>query len=938
MPRSFNRSVIALLFLFAFSLPAWGGRPLKVGIHDYRPLVYSDKSGKPAGFCIDILNNIATGENWDLTFVYGSWSEIQDLLTKGEIDIIPCISSSEDRTQTYDFTSESLLTDWGVVYSGKNQQINTILDMEGKTVAVLKGGDFALGFLHLANQFNVNVRIIEFASMQELFSGTTDQDFDAVVSGNLASYLYADGRPFQRTPINFSPLKFGFAVPKGKSPGIITSLDKRIKTLKEDAGSIYRQNLEDITPVSHKHTSPVFLWGISILGVALLVAVTFVIALSKVVKRKTEGLKRYSRELESREEQFRLAMQASRDGLWDWNVLAGEIYFSPAYFRILGFEPDELPHRFSTWSERIHPDDYESALAANTRCIEGSSESFKVEFRMLSKSGRWIWILARGAAVERLEDGHATRLIGTHTDITDLVETRNALRESEGRLKLATTAAQLGIWDWNLESGSLVWDDTVFEIYGLKWTDGTRTKQLWEASIHEDDRQRVIERLNTAIRAENSYETEYRIIRPDCSIRIIKSFGAIIRENSTAIRVIGLDKDVTERRILEQQMRQTQKMDAVGRLAGGIAHDFNNMLTVILGYAELIQMAGCAESSRCSMFVEEIVKAATHSQEITRKLLAFSRDEALEICRIDINYLLAGMGKTLSRLIGEHITVCFNMSDTLWPVKMSPTEYDQIIMNLVVNARDAMPDGGKIFITTYNETVEAQLADAFMNCSPGEYAVTEIRDTGSGMSKAVMDRIFDPFFTTKPIGEGTGLGLSTVYGIVSRCCGAIRVESMQFDGSTFRIYLPRYNESYEEKLNVEQMEEIRGEGNILLVEDEEAVKEMTQLFLESIGYRVIVSENPQHAIRICEDRTITIDCVLSDVIMPEINGKQLQEMINVIRPELPFLFMSGYTSDILTASGIAEQGLHFISKPLNFKVLHDKLATLTGSQLSPPVT
>jgi PAS domain S-box-containing protein len=704
-----------------------------------------------------------------------------------------------------------------------------------------------------------------------------------------------------------------------------------IKSIQEDKEYIDYRKLDEPPPSRHDTIFTILSWGIALLGGALLIAVAFVITLAKIVKRKTEGMKRYSRELENREEQFRLAMMASRDGLWDWNVLNGEFYFSPGYFRIIGYEADELQHEFSTWADRIHPDDYDNTMKANTECMEGITESFSVEFRMLAKSGDWIWILGRGAAVERREDGRATRIIGTHTDITSLVEVRNRLRDSEERLKLATSAAHMGVWDWNLLNNTLIWDDREFEIYGVNKTSPSLTKKIWEGAIHEDDRSETFKRFNSAFRLENFYETGYRIVRPDDSVRTIKSFGTIIRENGSAIRIIGVDIDVTNQLMLEQQIRHTQKMDAVGRLAGGIAHDFNNKLTVILGYSELMRMFECATESRCDQYLEEIVKAAQHSQEITRKLLAFSRDESVESCRIDINSILSEMERTLGRLIGEQTDIHFELSEGLWPVRMNATEYDQIIMNLVVNARDAMPDGGRVVISTANETVENFSSNSCMNAAPGDYTVTSVCDSGCGVSRELIDRIFDPFFTTKPAGKGTGLGLSTVYGIVSRCKGFVTVDSEPGKGSSFRVYLPRFNYQSEETSPVEEMAEIRGGGIILLVEDEEAVRDMTRLFLESIGYRVIVADTPMHAAELCEDSELKIDCVLSDVIMPEMNGNQLKERISALRPELPFIFMSGYTSDILTEQGVAEQGLHFIRKPLNFKSLHDKLALLIGN-------
>jgi PAS domain S-box-containing protein len=927
-----KKSALAVLLLCClFSVlpaPAVAGQSISVGIYEYKPLVFLNGNGRADGFFVDVFNHIAANEEWMVTYRYGSWQEGIDRLERGEIDLLLCVGYSEERAERYDFTSESLLTDWGVVYRRNDRQINTIMDLEGKTVAVLKGSIFTLGFRQLASQFNVNVTLVEMSSVPELFSAEAYGVADAAVTGNMAGFGYTDDRSFRRTPVNFSPVKLGIAALQGHKPALIETLNRRLKSLKEDKNSVYNRKLEELSSGQKQTFSPILLWGLALLGAALLVAVAFVITLTRIVQHKTEKLKSSGREVELREEQFRLAMDASRDGLWDWNIVSGKIYFSPGYFRMLGYEPSELKHELSTWTERLHPDDHDDALKAHTECIEGSTESFAVEFRMLAKNGDWTWILGRGAAVARRDDGRATRMLGTHTDITGLVAARNALRASEERLKLATAAAHMGVWDWSLQSNILVWDEKVFAIYGVDPVDHADTKMLWEQAIHEEDRVEVIEKLDAALKAADFYDAEYRIVRPDETVRSIKSSAAIIREDGVATRITGVDIDVTERRALEQQISQSQKMDAIGRLAGGVAHDFNNKLTVILGYAELMKMLECTVADRCDQYLDEIVKAAHHSQEITRKLLAFSRSEAAESCRLDLNYLLSEIERTLGRLIGEQIEIQMEKAADLWPVKMNPTEYDQIIMNLVVNARDAMPDGGKIFIRTGNATVDHGQTPAFFN-APGDYVITAVTDTGSGISKEIMERIFDPFFTTKAPGKGTGLGLSTVYGIVSKCQGFILVDSEPGKGSTFKVYLPRFSDTSAEAAVVEEMEEIRGVGVILLVEDERAVREMSQLFLESIGYRVIAAATPLEAISICEDETNIINCVLSDVVMPGMNGKQLQEQINLIRPSLPFVFMSGYTSDILTEQGVMDQGLHFIRKPLNFKLLHDKLAQLT---------
>ena len=921
------KSVVTVLLLLAAIIPipaaSADARIIKVGIYDYKPLIYQDSDSAPHGFFIDILNYIANNENWTLQYSFGTWQEVVDRLDRGEIDLLACVGYNDERAKRYDFTSESLLTDWGTVFRHSRTSINTIMEMDGLTVAGLKGSIYTLGFQQLASQFNVNVKLLEKETLQELFS--TSEHLDAIVTGNIAGSSYADDKKYKRTPINYSPIKLGFATLKGHNSEILTVLNQKIKELKADNNSFfYRKHDEMLSAGNRKILPPPVLWGIFTLVGALLISLTFVITLTRMVRRKTANLENYSREISLSEERFRLAMDASRDGLWDWNILSGDLYFSPGYFRMLGFEPFELTSELSTWLDRVHPDDYDNALSANTECVDGLTESFAVEFRMLAKDGNWRWILSRGAAVSRQRDGQASRIIGTNTDITNLVATRNALKQSEERLKLAASAAHLGVWDWDLQKSLLEWDARVYEIYGMPPSAAKSMKQVWENSIHEDDRDEVISKLNSALRTGSFFEIEYRIVRKDGTIRTIKSFATILRENGIAVRMTGVDLDVTERRILEQQIRHTQKMDAIGRLAGGIAHDFNNKLTVILGYAELMKMLECATTGKCELHLDEIIKAANHSQEITRKLLTFSRDDASESCRVDVNHMLKEMERTLGRLIGEQIDISFNLSEEIWSILINPTEYDQIIMNLVVNARDAMPHGGKLSITTGNVTVSENVSASLVNATHGDYVVTSVTDSGCGIAKDIIERIFDPFFTTKDPGKGTGLGLSTVYGIVLRYGGFISVNSEPGKGSTFSIYLPKYSARPTVIAAVEEADTVQGKGNILLVEDEEAVRDMIDLFLESVGFSVIVAKTPEDAIEICRS-TKNIDCVLSDVIMPGLNGRQLSEEIHTIRPKLPFVFMSGYTSDIITDQGITGEGHQFIRKPLNFKDLKEKL-------------
>lgn len=382
--------------------------------------------------------------------------------------------------------------------------------------------------------------------------------------------------------------------------------------------------------------------------------------------------------------------------------------------------------------------------------------------------------------------------------------------------------------------------------------------------------------------------------------------------------------DITEQHALTEQLRQAQKMEAVGQLAGGIAHDFNNLLTAITGYSELsLRRLGADDPHRRNL--EEIKKAADRAASLTRQLLAFSRKQILEPKVVNLNSIVDSTEKMLRRLIGENIEVSSILEPELWLVKADPSQIEQILMNLVVNARDAMPDGGKLTIETANVELDQNYAGKHVMVSPGPYVMLAVSDTGIGMDAETEAHIFEPFFTTKEIGKGTGLGLSTVYGIVKQSGGYVWVYSEVGQGTTFKVYLPREFEPESAFVKSESRSIARGTETVLLVEDDDMVRNLAREVLESNGYRVLVASEATEALTLCENSRGEIKLVLTDVVMPQMGGKELAARLLQNSPDLKVLYMSGYTDNAIVHHGVLDESVSFLQKPFTPDALAKKV-------------
>jgi two-component system cell cycle sensor histidine kinase/response regulator CckA len=443
---------------------------------------------------------------------------------------------------------------------------------------------------------------------------------------------------------------------------------------------------------------------------------------------------------------------------------------------------------------------------------------------------------------------------------------------------------------------------------------------------HADDRQVMLS--NTP-----KLNYEEPISLPNAGSLVLRMSKIPLRDQSgKVIGVLGTYEDITEQKKLEEQLRQAQKMEAVGRLAGGVAHDFNNLLTAISGYSELLLMRLDA-SNPMRRNVEEISKAGERAASLTRQLLAFSRRQMIQPEIIDLNHIISEMGKMLHRLIGEDIEMRFIPDSALGQIKADPGQMQQVLLNFAVNSRDAMPHGGKLTIETHKFEVDEQFAKEHGDAKPGPYVMLEVSDSGCGMSAEVQSHLFEPFFTTKEVGKGTGLGLSTVYGIVQQSEGFITVLSEPGIGTTFRVYLPRVNEEIQDlKAASWQRGDYSGSGTVLLVEDEAAVRALEREVLEMYGYTILEASNGQEAIQVFEAHKDSIQLVIADLVMPKMSGRELAERITSLRPGTRILFVSGYAPEAAARKGILEAEILFLQKPFTPQSLAHKVREVMDRQ------
>lgn len=647
------------------------------------------------------------------------------------------------------------------------------------------------------------------------------------------------------------------------------------------------------------------------------------------------------------EERYRLAAHATNDAIWDWRISDGQVIWNEALTTLFGHALSETSAQW--WLDHIHPDDRARVDRDIHAVIEGGGTAWNSEYRFRRADGSFASVLDRGTVL-RGGVGEPLRMIGAMLDLTVRQAAEAALAQSEERLRFATEAGDMGFWDVDLVRDALIWPPRTKAMFGISPEVAVSMRDFHDG-LHPDDRAATVAAFAAAADPARRalYDVEYRTVgKEDGVVRWVAAKGRGHFEGDRCVRVVGVAIEITARKLadarlqelnehlesrvleevaqrtrVEDALRQSQKMEAVGQLTGGIAHDFNNMLATVIGPLDLLAMRMGDSDPRAKRYIDMAIDGATRAAQLTQRLLAFSRQQPLQPVPLDVNRLVAGMSDLLVHSLGSSIRLETVLAAQVWCTFADANQLENVILNLAVNARDALPGGGRLVVETANCTIAADDGAAAAEVPEGEYVRITVADNGSGMPPEVIAKAFDPFFTTKKVGQGTGLGLSQVYGFVKQSAGHVNIDSTPGQGTTVTLYLPR------RRVDVAPSPPAGREDNralsggrelVLVVEDEPGVRQFSIEALTELGYPVLAAEGAATALTLL-DRHPDIALLFTDVVMPEVNGRQLADEALRRRPTLKVLFTTGYSRNALENDGVLDPDVHLIGKPFTLEEL-----------------
>lgn len=581
--------------------------------------------------------------------------------------------------------------------------------------------------------------------------------------------------------------------------------------------------------------------------------------------------------------------------------------------QILGYTQEEA---LINWTELVSDNPInEIGFKHTVKAIETCKPQPPYELELVHKSGKKVWVEVREAPL--VKDGKTVSIVGALTDITKRKQAEKDLRESEEKFREMSASAQDGIIMMDNEGTISFWNKAAERIFGYSAQEamGKELHTLIGPQRYHNNYREGFSKFRTTGQGPVIGKTlELEALKKDGT-----EFPISLSVSATKIKgkwhAVGILRDVSEQKKLESQFRQAQKMEAIGILAGGIAHDFNNILTAIIGNADLALME-VDKDDPLREVIEDIRSSGNRAASLTRQLLAFSRKQIIQPKILDLNEILTDIEKMLGRLIGEDVELLMIPGPELYLVEADPGQMEQVFMNLAINAKDAMLKGGKLTIETANMDLdENYFHEHGIKENPGPYVMLAVSDTGSGIDKETQEHIFEPFFTTKEIDKGTGLGLSTVYGIVKQNNGFIWVYSEPGQGTTFKVYLPKVKGDAAPEEKQPPATELGGSETVLIVEDDESLRKLARTVLKQKGYKVLEAENGEDALRVSEAYGVSIDLMMTDVVMPKMGGKEVAERLQPLYPQMKVIYMSGYTDNAISHHGVLAPGLNFLEKP-----------------------
>ncbi|MDD2318886.1 MAG: transporter substrate-binding domain-containing protein [Geobacteraceae bacterium] len=883
----------------------------------WAPVEFADEQGNPSGISADYLQLVE--QRLGVTFQQVrnlSWQESFSRLKRWEIDMTTCVTVTPERIKFWAFTKPYLEIPIVILAQRDVTYISGMHELTGKKLAVVDG--YAL-VEWLSRDFP-GIRLVKVKNVADGLLLLQKGEVFGFVDNLLVTSYYL-------TKLKAVDLKVAGTTPYVNAQSMAVRKDWAIFAgiLQKALDSISPSERDAIyakwVPVRYEYGFNYRLfWRFLALFVVILAGL---IIWNRRLSREIRQRKAAEAALQRNEALLRQTQEVTRVGGWEYDVTSDHLVWTEEIYRIFEVPRDYNPNGAQKAAEFFLAEDRARITEAFNRAVE-QGEPYDLELQVITAKGRNLWVRTVGKTEQK--ENKVVRVFGNILDITERKRSAEELADSNKLLQIIINTAPVRVF----------WKDTKLRYLGCNLAFAQDAGMANPAElIGKDDYQLWRKELAEQYRADDRLVIDSGVPKLSYDEMQNKPGGGYVwvrtskvplcNEQYEIIGMLGIYEDITERKLLEAQLIQAQKMEAIGQLAGGVAHDFNNKLGVILGYAELA-LRHLEQDQPLFNQLQEIRKAADSSADLTRQLLAFARKQTVTPLVLDLNENIEGMLKMLRRLIGEDIELVWLPGMALWPVKVDPAQIDQLLANLSVNARDAINGVGRLIIETEKVTLDAEYCATHAGCVPGDYVLLVVSDNGCGMDQTTQDRIFEPFFTTKEVGKGTGLGLATVFGIVKQNQGFINVYSEPGQGTSFKIYLPRHRgDGGQLRTEDPVLENQGGHERILLVEDDPSIRSIVKIMLETLGYLVMEAGSPREAIQVTEQHVGEIDLLLTDVIMPEINGKDLANLLQPLCPGLKCLFMSGYTANVIAHHGVLDEGVLFVQKPFSLKDLDGKV-------------
>jgi PAS domain S-box-containing protein len=908
------------------------------GDRDFYPYEWLDDAGVPHGFNVDLVRELGEVLGLDVRVELDRWDRIRHgIEVAGRIDISE-MYASEARAKVVDF-AEPFAVVWEQAYVREGgPEVSGLEDLRGMRVLVHRAGYTEQYLREHEPGMTLIALDSEYLALKELAEGHGDVALVTQLVGRLVSErpdlagLRLSGPPML-------PRAYGLVVRKGET-ALLAEVNRgmeilrttgRLKALEDKWLGV----LEKPGPVAAFVTRNLT-WLLMIVSILLAAGLAGTLVLSRKVSRQARALRaelderrRAEAALAQSREHFQVAFHRSPTLLAITSLEDGRyVDVNPAFEALTGYRRDEVIGRTSRdlglWAE---PADHDAMCGR----LRAGGEVRGLEVRIRTKSGHEVEGLL-GADLVVLQG--ETCILSSVTDISERKRWEQALSEAEERWKFALEGAGDGVWDWDVPSSRCTVSRRYKEILGYPDDAFDVDPIPWGQRVHPADRDRLVEDLQAHVSGRTPFlRSEVRVACRDGSYRWGALRGRVMAREADGRprRVLGTLTDVTdlrraeeERASLEDQLRQSQKLEVVGQLAGGIAHDFNNQLMVIRGYCDLLQNQGL--DGRAQALLAEVIKTCERAAALTGRLLAFGRKQVRSLSVFSPNQVLAEMSGSLAMMTGETIALSIEAAPNVGNVRADRAQIEQVIANIVVNARDAMPGGGQLVIRTRNIVLGEAFAHRNVGAHVGPHVLMSFQDTGVGMDAAIAARIFEPFFTTKREGLGTGLGLSIVYGIMKQSGGHVTVDSEPGRGATFKVYLPRVDSATaEERVETDTSSDRVHNATILFVEDDPSLFSLLRDILDASGYRVLAAPLPEQALALAEAHEGEIDLLVTDVVMPGLSGPVVAERLQARHPGVRVLFISGYPKDVLERQTVLPPGVRLLSKPFSPR---DLLATV----------